>query len=827
VRIIKPTILLLLLCLSASFVQGQAKAVPKPSSDTALIRVDSLKPIIVTSTFRPRMKGDTLEYNTERILMQPNAVVEELLRRLPGLQIDASGNITFNGEKIQYLLVDGEDIFGSDPTMVTRSFDASKIARVQILDRKGDHALFTGIDDGSRTKTLNLVLKESARNGYFGKVETGGNTNDYYNASGALAGFRDKEQFTALGMAGNTGVLSSSYNGGTGISYLYGITDPLGTSAGTGIPKYTAAALHYANTWNGSVDHFSGNYQYSHFNTRPVTEFQTYQTQPDSIYGQYQRTESINQQVQQWIYAIYDWTPDANSALRFKLRGSNTQEQNQFSTTGSSAFNDTLVNSSQRTIQDRMSRQNVGADLAWRIGIGKQHDRIFSITTAYTKINATTNGYLYSLNQFYQPKGLIQSMDTVDQRKQIVSHALNVNGSINYAEPLWIGAVLGLSYGLSVAGDQPLQATFNRGDGEYQEMVDSLSSHLKTQATNQNAVLNLQGKTKHLTYTIGNVLLWFSYRQKDQIADSLLHQHYFNWAPSMMLNYTANQAINFNLNYNASTQQPSITQLAAIKNNNNPLQITVGNPDLKPGFNQSLGLDFHRFKTWGINLSLNLSLSTNSISTKTITDSLGRQISQPVNVGGGKTGGVNFSLDRKILGFETGLFASGTFSQTVTYVNADLSRNIVYIGGGGFSLNKYVPEKYSVQLNANFTYFDQVSSINISAPIHYWTQSHQVALTLFLIRGLDINTNANYAWQEKTSAFNSSTSILLWNGNISRHFIHNKLVVRAQFNNILNENAGISRTNTDNVNTQSSTNILGRFWMLSAIYHFDKKFKKK
>src|SRR6185437_15171618 len=127
--------------------------------------------------------------------------------RLPGLQIAADGTITYNGQKIQRLLVDGEDIFGSDPTMVTRSFDASKISRVQILDRKSDQAIFTGIDDGSRTKTLNLVMKESAKDGYFGRAEAGGNTREYFNLNGALAAFHDKEQFTALGLSSNTGVL--------------------------------------------------------------------------------------------------------------------------------------------------------------------------------------------------------------------------------------------------------------------------------------------------------------------------------------------------------------------------------------------------------------------------------------------------------------------------------------------------------------------------------------------------------------------------------------------------------------------------------------------
>jgi Outer membrane protein beta-barrel family len=823
---VKPIILFFLLSLGVNFVHGQGKTLPKISKDTLPIKVDSLKAVIVTAALRPHMKGDTLEYNVEDLAMQPNAVVEELLRRLPGLQIDINGNITYNGEKIDHLLVDGQDIFGSDPTMVTRNFDASKISLVQILDRKSDDAVFTGIDDGARTKTLNLVLKESAKNGYFGKVEAGSNTDQYYNANGALAAFRNKEQFAAIGMMANTGVLGASTDG-AGVGYLYGISDPLGASAGMGIPTFSAAAMHYANTWNGAYDHVEGNYQYSHYFSQPVTSAQSFQTEPDSVYGQSQQVQSVNHRDQHWLDTKYEWVPDANSGFRFNFRGSNTQEQNEFSATGISRFNDTIVNGSLRTIQDEMSRKRADGSIAWKTKIGHQAGRIFSVITELAKLNETTNGYLNSIDRFYEPNGILQSVDTINQRKQIISHALAVNGSVNLTQPLWKGAILGMSYGLALNTDQPLQATYDRGDGSYKEMIDSLSSSLRTRTLNQYITLNLQGKTAHFTYTLGNDWLGYSYHQQELIADSAMHLHYSNLVPKVLLNYTPHQGMNIGFQYTAATQEPTISQLAPIENNNNPLYITLGNPDLKPGFNQSFKLNFHRFSSWQMNLGMNMTLVSNSISTKTTTDSLGRQISQPVNVDGGRAGGINFFIGRKILGFDAGFHAVGTYSRTVNYINADLSQNNSYTGGGGISLNKYVADQYNLQINTNFSYFDQVSSINTAAPVHYWTQSHSGALTIWLIPHLEIGTNATSTWQEKTSSFATSTSVLLWNSYVSRNFLHHKLVVKAQFNNMLNQNSGISRTNSANVNTETSTNILGRYWMLSAIYHFDQKFKRK
>ncbi|GGB24011.1 collagen-binding protein [Puia dinghuensis] len=712
--------------------------------------------------------------------------------------------------------------------MITRNFDASKIARVQILDRKSEQAIFTGIDDGARTKTLNLVLKESAKGGYFGKLDVGGNTSNYYNVNGALASFRNKEQFTALGTIANTGVLGSSIKNIDASTYfLNGNTDALNASAGTGIPKFDAVALHYANTWHGPENHLASNYQYSHYFTQPMTDIQTLQIQPGNLYKQDQQAQSTNQQDQHWIYGIYNWAPNTRSAFNFSVYGTDSRSQNQFGSTETSSLSDTLVNTSLRTIQDTVIRQKIGSDISWRIVIGKRTDRVLSFRGSVAKLENTTNGYLYVLNHYYQVNGLIQSVDTIDQRKQFESHPITSEFSINFSEPLWKGVVLGLVYWQFQSGDNPLQMTWSRAGGKYDMIVDSLSSHFKTRIFNQSAAISLQGKVGILSYTMGNEWNAYSYRQQDLLVASGSHLSYLNWEPRLLLNFAINKETNLNFNYHTLTREPSITQLMPTKNNNDPLHLTLGNLNLKSDFSQTFGLNFHRFKTWLLDLALTMNLTSNSISTKTTTDSLGRQISQPVNVDGTRMAGINLTATRKVLGFDVGIHATGTYDRTVNYVNADLTVNDAYSGSGGFSLNRYVMDKYSFSLYTTFTYFDQVSSINISSPVRYWTQSHQGAMTLFFMRDFEINTNATYTWQQKTSAFSVNTSALLLNGYISRNFLHNKLVAKIQFNNILNNNAGIIRSNTANINTQSSTNILGRYWMLSATYHFDKKFRKK
>jgi len=807
--------------------KGQGKVVRKDVPDTIPVHFDSLKAVIVTAPGRPKMKGDTLEYNTEHILLQRNAAVEELLRRLPGLHVSPDGTITYNGEKIQKLLVDGEDIFGYDPSIVTRNFDAGKIARVQILDRRSEQTIFSGIDDGTRTKTLNLVLKESAKDGYFGKVEAGGNSDGYFNTNATLAAFRNREQFAFIGIAANNGVVGfSNDKSGATVSYMNVNSDALGASAGTGVPHFDAAALHYANTWTGPVNHLMANYQYSHYYTQPVTETQSQQMLPRYVYGQRKISQSTNRQDQHWFYGTYDWAPNEVSAFRFGFHFSNSDGVNEFGATGNSKFNDTLVNTSAQAIRDQMYRMNIGGGLSWRMQLGKYTDRIFSVSVEATKIDNATNGYLYTVNSFYQPTGLIQSADTTDQRKEISSHNLNIGGSLNYTEPLWKGAILGLTYSISHVADDPLQATYNRGDGKYLDMVDTLSNHFKTQTVRQRVTLNLQGKVGYLSYTIGNDWLRYGYSQRGaNDPASLLQLRNFNWAPRVLLNFTPSRTSNLGLSYGASTIQPSATQVTPIKNNNDPLHIALGNPGLKPAFSQNLRLDFRRFKTWLINISLNMRFTSGSISTRTITDSFGRQTTQPVNIDGARSDEVGLSFSRKLLGFDAGFYTNGAYTRTVNYVNTALSFNDAFAVGGGVNIKKYLDRKYSLQLSTNFGYFDQHSSVNVAAPINYWTQTHSGIVSIFLIRGLEVNVNLSYSWQQKSSAFPTSTSVFLWNTYVSRNFLHDKLIGKFQFNNILNTKDGISRSNMENINTQSSTNILGRYWMFSLIYNFDRKFR--
>jgi hypothetical protein len=790
---------------------------------------DSLAAVVVTPRNPPmHILGDTLEYNTSNVKMKVNATVEELLARLPGVQIDQDGGITINGVKVQHLLVDGEDFFGSDPTIVTKNFNADMIAKIQFLDKKSSQTEFTGVDDGQRTKTVNLVLKDDAKKGYFVKGEAGDGPQGFYNVNGMLGAFQGPRQLGVLAMMANNGTTGFSGEG-AGLSIGGGVGDALGASAGSGIPQVEGAGTHYADKWNGNEDHLSGNASFGFLSTRPYSSSITQQTLSDSIYTQTQNSSSFNTSNRQDFNADYDYIPDSLSAFRFSVNGFKAAGSDQYASSGSSAFNDTLVNSSQTNIHSLVSSQNFNGNIMYRLRSRKKRTRNFSVTAGLSEQSNTTNGYLYVLNDFYQPDGSLLNIDTTDQRKAIVSSYLNLNSNLNYTEPLWKNTVLAVRYNINFNRSETQQSTFGRGDGKYQDLIDSLSNHYLNDVVNQTATINIQASNQPLTYTIGGDMNQYSNRQADLQNDSVLSYRYLTIDPRINARYAISKNKGISFNYSANTQQPSITQLQPVQNNNNPLYITLGNPNLRSGFSQNFGLIFDQVKPVFFNVGLNFGYTRNAISTKVYTDSLGRQFSQAVNVSGSQRGGIYVGFNYKIMpiGIDLGANLNVNAGRSVDYVGDALSNNDSYNAGGGVSLRKYVADYYSIRVSSNANYTYTVSSVNTSAPTQFWTQNENFELSYFPFSGFEVNTNGNYSWRQKTSVFDNNNSTFLWNAFIGKNFLQNRLVIRVRINDILGENAGISRNFSGNTTSQTSSNIIGRYWMISASYRFIRHGKLK
>jgi len=796
-------------------------------------RADTLPSVIVTPrSLGPQLHGDTLEYNTAHVKTRINATVEELLTRLPGVQVDQDGNITVNGQRIQQLLVDGKAFFGDNPTIVTRNFNADMIAKAQVLDKKSKQAEFTGVDDGKRTKTLNLVLKEDSKKGYFLKAEAGGDTDGFYNANGLFGSFKGNRQLAALSMTTNTGGTGFNDNvGGYGASLILfqGAIDPFGATAGPGIPTTAGGGLHYANSWSEGQANLAGDYGYGRVSSRPFSTLISRQVLPDSIYVQQQQSSSRNFHDQHRMNASLEGTLDTSSAFNITFTGNTMQGHNESQSNSNSSFNDTLVNSSIRTIHSDIQSQSFNGSMMWRIRERQKKGRNFTVAVGFVSQQNTGNGFLYALNSFFQPNGALLRTDTTDELKAIHSGDLTFSGSLSYSQALWTDAVLALSYGVTFSKSRSFQSTYAHSDGKYDKFIDSLSNDYQNNVLTQQVTANIQARKGRIMYVIGGDILDYTYKQTDLLKDNMLCTRYLNFAPRINTRYSINKLKGVNIDYNGLTQQPSITQLQPVQNNNDPLHIVKGNPRLRESFAHNVGIMYSNFANPIFNLNLNFGFTRNSISAKTYTDTLGRQITQAVNVNGNYNFSLNYSFTRKIkpIDLDVNVSSNVSYNRTVNYVNQYLSRNNNYVSSGAISLNKFAAGKFSLQVNARANYTLSNSSINTNGNIHYWTQYYSAQLSIFFLKGFEINTNGIYNWRQKLDNFDKKNATFLLNASIGKDFLNNQLNIKWRIYDILGQNAGVSRNTTTNQTIESNYNVMGRYWMLSAAWRFVRHGKMK
>jgi len=790
-------------------------------------KIDILDPVTVTpNDNRPLIRIDTIEYNAAAIRLNRDATIEALLRRLPGIEVGLDGKITFNGQKIERLLVDGEDIFGASPTIITRNFDATAISKVQIIDRKSGNTQFSGIDDGTRTKTINLVLKEDRRHSYFGKIEAGGDMKSHYETTDLLSSFSGKQQIMALGMASNLGNAGFFEEEGH-LAVMDANPDPLGGVAGNGIPQVFASGLHYANTSAGMEDHLAGNYQFGHLNTKPVTSITAVQTLPGTIYVQRQQDRSVNSQDEHLMDLVYDYNPNNVSSLKFFFTGRDIKACNQFNSQIFSTFNDSLVNNGIRYIYSNVEDRNLTGRLFWKIGSRKKPGRSFSIISGLHKTDDNTNGNLYSLNMFFKPDGYLQTITCTDQRKQIGNNETVWDGSLNYTDSLGKHTQWGANYSISISNNKSKQNTYERGDGKYDIVIDSLSNDYHVIVTRQRGGLTLQSQRNKLMLILGLGLEKTLYNQENLLLYSQIRKEYHSVTPQLRAQYVFNPSQTLTLTWFGGLQPISIAQLQPVQNNNDPLHITMGNPYLRPGYAHTINGNWQSFKRLRIILGTSFTVYDVAISTRTSTDSLGKQVSQAVNVNGTKMARTNFSLSHRFpsSGLDVQAFSSFNYTRSYNYVGTALSKNDQYTGSYGISLGKYVPDKFNFQFKTAFGYTYTRSSVDPSATIHYQTQNHEIYGGYFPAKQMEIGLMATYTWRQNTKDFDSNNSILYLSATIKKYLLKNQILAKVSANNLLNKNIGISRTSSYNQTTESFGNTMGRYWILSLTYRFDHPHK--
>jgi len=797
-----------------------------------------------------RLKGDTTEFNADSFRTQPNATVEDLLKKLPGIQVDKNGKITAQGETVKKVLVDGEEFFGDDPTLVTQNLRADMVDKVQVFDKKSDQATFTGIDDGQRDKTINLKLKDGKKAGYFGRANAGQGTDGYYDYQLMANYFRNKEKLAGYGIISNTGKTGLTWNEqdtygqsfaagadvdeNTGsISISGGSHDELdswsGQYEGQGYPSVKTGGLHYNNKFNDDQQSINANYKYMMLDVTGNSTTNSQYILPDTFYYNNQRQAFTNHISRNSFSGIYEYKFDSTSSLKVMADGgADHKTTNSIFHSEALASDSTMVNQNDRTTSTTGDKHTVNSNLLWRKKLAKK-GRTISLNIRENYEENKSNGFLNSDTRLYDKGGSLSKDSLIDQLKNYNTQNLLVDSRATYTEPLSRSSFLSASYGVTINNSRSNRNSYNKASGgKYSELDSLYSNDYQYNIFTHRGGLTYNLVKKKIRFSAGNDIGFTSWKQDDLHADTSLRRSFVNWYPNASVTYAFSNMRRLFVRYFGSTNQPNLQQIQPLRTNEDPLNITIGNPGLKPSFTNRFNLfynDYNVLADRGMYANLSYNFTENAIGSSVFVDSVGRRVSQFVNVDGnhGLFGHAGYNMRFRKAHIDLEFFGNASLNTNVSVVNNLPNKTTSGTYGFGTSIGWSIEKKFDLSVRYNPTYTQSHSTINTGVTTHYWTQAIQPNVDVFFPLKLQLHGDADINLRQKTSVFDRNNNVVLLNAWIGRKFLKNDaLLLKVAGNDLLNQNIGFNRTVNSNFITQNTYTTIQRYFMFSLVWNFTK-----
>lgn len=813
-----------------------------------------LAEVIIRSGSPIRIKGDTTVYTADSFKVREGANVEELLRRLPGIQVDKDGKITAMGEKVTKVLVDGEEFFGSDPGIATKNLRADIVKEVEVFDKKSDQAEFTGIDDGVKDKTINLKLKDDKKKGYFGKIEAGGGLKDKYDNSIMLNAFKGKRKIAGYGIMSNTGQTNldwqdaTNYGGGmdgmeTGITDDGGMYVSINNSGEDnygggrkGIPRNWNGGFHYSNKFNNNKQSVNGGYKFSKVNAPGVTSTFSKTFLPDTSWSTNSVSNNYNSVVKHAFNFTMETTLDSSNTLKWTTRANENKTLSR-SNYYTESFADNLdsINNSRRSSNNNGANDAITTTLLWRHKF-KKLSRTLSINADLNWNRSKNDGLLYSLNNYFRG-GIIDERDTLDQQNIRNNEGKSVTTKIAYTEPLLKDMYLEFSYAFSYNANSNERITNeNDGSGKYINRIDSLSNNFEFNRLVNTPGLNFRVNKKKYTYSFGSSVAFSDFLQRNVTDNEKYDYNYINFFPRASFTYKMKPSENIRFNYNGSTQAPTLEQLQPIRVNTDPLNIYIGNPALDQAFRHSFNINYSSWNAlkernfWG---GLNFNMTQNAFTQFSSIDSVGRRIYQTVNVDGVYNMNLYSDYGFKIpdTKWRLGFGPNVNINRNVDFIRdaksqvAVKNRTDTRSYGVRINVSQYEKDKYNFHIGPTFSWNESKASVNSSANAQYWQISGWAGGTVTLPKKFEIGSNMNYQMRKKDPRFPANNNYATWDANLIKRVMKNELEFKISVFDILNQSRGYNRSFSSYSFTETYYNTLTRYWLFTVTWNISKNGK--
>lgn len=802
-------------------------------------------------------KGDTTSFNANAFKTQTNAQAEDLVRKLPGITFQG-GQIQAQGEQVQKILVDGREFFGGDPSIALRNLPADAIDRVEVLDQRSDQSRLTGFDDGSYTKTINIILRSDRKNGSFGRTYAGYGNDDRYSAGGSVNFFKGDQRISVLGLfnninqqnfssqdlagltanasagAGRTGGMGMGGGGFGGGQWGGGGNNNFLVGSSGGIVTTNAMGLNYSDKWGKKVN-VTGSYFFNNTanSLRQITNRETV----------------VNQNLRQFyeenlINTVKNGNHRANARIEADLN-----EKNSIVLTPSLSFQDNDTYSD----RDVLTRNSLGDSLSALRSISNARTKAINLSNNLTyrykfdKIGRTLSTEVFTAwSNRDQESDLVAAsrefrrnrIDTATQETYALNDGLNYRVNLTFTEQLSKNAIGTFGYQIGNNTTIADQKTFQIDDERRALLDTALSNEFDNKFITQRL---RSGYAYNKDAWSVNVNMDYQNAQLDNEAffptPGTFKRGFNNLLPSANLNYRNRKTgFSWRVRYRTSTNEPSVTELQNVVNNQNPLNLRVGNPDLGQSYNHNIFANISKInleKSRTLFLFVTHSVTSDFIGNSTFLttrDTLinneillrsGGQLSRPINLDGNIRSSffLTYGAPLKKLKTQFNLNSRVSFNRTPGIINGISNLNDNLTLSQGLTFNSNISQNVDFTISSTGSYNIVNSSLQQNLDNNFYQQESNIRLYFSSKNGKYFmgNNVAHSLYSGLSEGFNQN--FWLWNLEGGFRFAkNNKAELKAVLFDVLNQNNSISRTISDVAVTDVFTNVLTRYGMITFTY---------
>lgn len=789
---------------------------PELSFDSIVIQftADSLETVVVKGYKPPVvLKTDTTEFDANSFKVKENAMAEDVLKKLPGIEIAKDGTVKAEGEKVTQIFVDGKPFFGNDPKMATQNLPSNIIDKIQIIDKKSEQALVTKVEDGVREKVINITIKKDKNKGVFGRGYIGYGTNERYEARLSGNYFNGPRKISFVGGGNNTG--RTDYANGNNEEQSY-------YNNSNGISKDMQSRLTYTDKWGKKLD-VNANLGYA---DNRNTTLQTRNRQNifgDSSNFYFEESRSLRSRYGFNGGFGFEYKPDTLITVRLNQSANlNSNENSTYAKYISRLSNDKKLNEGNRENSSETNSPSINGNIT----VSKRFKRskrglFFNMNNNIN--NNIADGFNISNNYFY-PVNAADYERLLNQFANNDNRTTSINSSVSYSEPITKKSTINLSVSYNYSKNNALREVFNFNNfsGFYDLLNDTLSNNFNNYNFNTSTAINYSYSLKKGSIAIGTT--WQNAKTKSEslTTDSVYKQSFSGLVPYLNFNHN-NKGKRISVNYSFSNRAPQAYQLQPVVDNTNPLYLRLGNPNLKYSTTHRINYNYNFYnskKQLSFNTSGNISSTYNNISNSSVFNKAnGSQTTQPINVDGvyNASGYLQVSKPFKLSKHKVYWSNSFNFNFGRNVSMIDYLENVNNTSNTRANTNLRLEVEDLLELSTGFNFLVQTSRFSLKPNLNNTSYTFGSEVNLELTPGKFTEVNVNWDLSKNTGRSNGfNRQINMINADVTRYINKNKTWwLKLKVYDLLKQNVSIYRYSGESFIEDYETNVLTRFLLLS------------